>query len=322
MPLFILKINNNFQYEAFHCGVKCIIKTLSQNRITILNRWLHIVEAVRFLNTYEIKSKKNIIEQQLFSMGDKLVTDKKYSVKTMIRAFEYFAMLPHATYNRLREDFQLPTITTLTRLTSKVKSVHEDIYLQKVFSNLFDFRHKNCILLLDEVYVKTMLQYHGGTVFGKADNNPNVLAKTVLSFMVVTLFGGPKFLWKMLPVCEIDSNFLFEQTNFLLSAIKAAGGNVVCIVWDGNRVNQAFFKKFETDGVPWRTKDNIYLLYDFVHLLKNICNNWIIKKTQELEFYVVNEKKLPNGLIVALHKLESNQMIKMSKLTDIAVFPN
>ena len=24
--LFNLKINNNFQYEAFHCGVKCIMK--------------------------------------------------------------------------------------------------------------------------------------------------------------------------------------------------------------------------------------------------------------------------------------------------------
>ena len=67
-----------------------------------------------------------------------------------------------------------------------------------------------------------------------------ILANTVLSFMVVTLFGGPKFLCKMLPVREIDSNFLFEHNKFLLSAIKAAGGNVVCIVCDGNRVNQAF----------------------------------------------------------------------------------
>ena len=105
-------------------------------------------------------------------MGDKLVTDKKYSVETVIRAFEYFAM-SRATYNCLKEDFQLPSITTLTRLTSKVKSVHKGIYLQKVFSNLSDIRHKNCILLLDEVYVKTMFQYHGGTVFGKAVNNPN-----------------------------------------------------------------------------------------------------------------------------------------------------
>ncbi|XP_065660880.1 uncharacterized protein LOC136084588 [Hydra vulgaris] len=167
-----------------------------------------------------------------------------------------------------------------------------------------------------------MLQYHGGTVFGKAVNNPNVLANTVLSFMVITLFGGPKFLCKMLPVCDIDSNFLFEQTNFLLSAIKVAGGHVISIVCDGNRVNQAFFKKFETDGVPWRTKDYIYLLYDFVHLLKNIRNIWITEKSQELEFFVNKEKKVAKwSHIVALHKLESNQMIKMSKLTDVAVFP-
>ena len=39
-------------------------------------------------------------------MGDTLVTDKKYSVETMIRAFEYFAR-SHAIYNCLREDFEL-----------------------------------------------------------------------------------------------------------------------------------------------------------------------------------------------------------------------
>ena len=150
-------------------------------------------------------------------MVDKLVTDKKYSVETMIRAFEYFAM-SHATYNHLREDFQLPSITTLTRLTSKVKSVHEDIYLQKVFSNLSDIRHKNCILLLDEVYVKTMLQYHRGTVFGKAVNNPNVLANTILSFMVVTLFGGPKFLCKMLPARVIIQIFFLNKLTFFYLA--------------------------------------------------------------------------------------------------------
>ena len=59
-----------------------------------------------------------------------------------------------------------------------------------------------------------------------------------------------------------------------------------------------------------------------MHLLKNIRNNWITKKTQGLEFYVNKEKKVAKwSHITALHKLESNQMIKMSKLTDVAVFP-
>ena len=78
-------------------------------------------------------------------------------------------------------DFELPSITTI-RLISKEKSIYEDIYLQKVFSNLTDNRYKNCILLLAEVYVKTLLQYLGETVFGKEFNNPSVLTNTVLSY--------------------------------------------------------------------------------------------------------------------------------------------
>ena len=44
--------------------------------------------------------------------------------------------------------------------------------------------------------------------------------------------------------------------------------------------------------VPWRTKDNIFLLFDFVHLFKGIRNNWITEKMQELEFYMGGERKI------------------------------
>ena len=103
---------------------------------------------------------------------------------------------------------------------------------------------KTCILLLDEVYVKPMSQYHGGIVFGKSVNKPHLLANTVLSFLVVTLFNGPKFLYKMIPARKLDAEFLFEQTTLILDAIKNNGGNVVAIVCDGNRVNQKFYKFF------------------------------------------------------------------------------
>ena len=98
-----------------------------------------------------------------------------------------------------------------------------------------------------------MLQYHGGIVFGKSVNKPHLLANTVLSFLVVTLFNGQKFLYKMLPVRELDAEFLFEQTTLVLDVIKNNGGNVVAIVCDGNRVNQKFYNFFE------KKKSMVYL---------------------------------------------------------------
>ena len=34
--------------------------------------------------------------------------------------------------------------------------------------------------------------------------------------MVKPLFGGPKFLYKVLPVANLDSDFLFSQTSFIV----------------------------------------------------------------------------------------------------------
>ena len=37
----------------------------------------------------------------------------------------------------------------------------------------------------DEVYVKMAMLLHGGTILGKAVNNPDIVAKSVLRMMVV-----------------------------------------------------------------------------------------------------------------------------------------
>jgi len=139
---------------------------------------------------------------------------KKYTTETLVRAFEYFA-LSRATYNRFRTSYQLPSTRTLTRLTSKVKSIDDNTYMKHMFANISDERQKNCVLLLDEVYIKASLQYHGEIVFGK--NNPNLLVNTVLSFMIVSLFGGPKFLCHMLPVYSPHSDREPNQKNLKLS---------------------------------------------------------------------------------------------------------
>ena len=41
-------------------------------------------------------------------------------------------------------------------------------YMHIVFSQLDDERQKRCLSIIDEVYLKTILQYHSGIVFGKA----------------------------------------------------------------------------------------------------------------------------------------------------------
>ena len=98
--------------------------------------------------------------------------------------------------------------------------------------------------MIDEVYIKSALLYHGGTIFGKSVNHPDKLAKTMLAYMVKCLYGGPELIAKILPVCGLNVAFQLSQCQPIVDTIrKQPNGEVLAIIADGNRVNQSFFKK-------------------------------------------------------------------------------
>lgn len=227
-------------------------------------------------------------------------------------------------YETLRRDYQLPSISTLTRITSKVAKLDEANYAVAVFRGLEE-RQRLCILLHDEVYVKKMMLFHGGQVFGRSVDDRNSLAKTVLGFMVSCMFGGPNFLSRILPLSRLNAAFLQEQVQLTLDAIKQGGGQVKAVICDGNRTNQAFFKLLGTDPVkPWVGAGGTFLLYDYVHLLKNIRNNWLTEPTGELVFEHEGTQRTAQWRhLTQLYKLESEAggQVKMSELDEVAVFP-
>ena len=65
-----------------------------------------------------------------------------------------------------------------------------------------------------------------------------------------------------------------------MNAIVASiGGTVLALICDNNRTNQSLFNKIPTvKDKPWRTPNNMFLLYDYVHIIKNIRNNWLTEK--------------------------------------------
>ena len=95
--------------------------------------------------------------------------------------------------------------------------------------------------MLGEVYIKSALLYQRGTLFGHAVNYPDMLATTVLSFTIKSLFGGPEFLARVLPVTKLNSEFQFNQCRPIIDTINSVQhGNVLAIITDGFRVNQKF----------------------------------------------------------------------------------
>ncbi|XP_065662684.1 uncharacterized protein LOC136085317 [Hydra vulgaris] len=136
---------------------------------------------------------------------------------------------------------------------------------------------RTSILLIDEVYVKASLLYQRGALFGQAVNYPEKLAKTILSFMIECLFGGPEFICRAQPVANCTSEFQFAQCQQIVDTINnIENSKTLVIITDGNRVNQRFFGMFKTvDSKPWLTTSEriqrlkIKHLKVLLYLLKN-----------------------------------------------------
>ena len=121
------------------------------------------------------------------------------------------------------------------------------------------------------------------------------------------LIWRTEFIVKLLPVSNLTAEFLLSQYQPIAEAIKEVdGGQIIAIVTDGHQVNQKLFRCLNaSNDYPWQGCDSTFLLYDYVHLLKCIRNNWLTEKCGQLEF----------------HQSEVGNLLRLSKLTYNAVFP-
>ena len=77
-------------------------------------------------------------------------------------------------------------------------------------------------------------------------------------------------------------------------------------------------------NASWRTKNDVFPLYDSVQLLKCVQNNWLNEKKQEQQFLMNNKRFVAKwNDLVELHKVEQQNLVKISKLVErsIGFFP-
>ena len=154
--------------------------------------------------------------------------------------------------------------------------------------------------------------------------------------MINFLFGIPSFIARLVPVTTLISEFLMEQLMMLLQTIQDAGGLVFLIMTNNLSVNQKLFNLLErihtqkTVATIVHPVNNMYfklmtLAFDPTHMLKNIRNNWVTEKTQQLEF-----KDPDSGIIViakwsdlkSIYKEQVDHLVKTTKLDYATLYPN
>ena len=135
VPHFIIQIKNDYSYTYFSFGSHCNVVSLKSNSISHCKNWSALSEMIPYLSELEMTHKKKILFDQLFVTDKKGGNEKLYSPEMTTRALEYFAT-SRSLYSRVQHDFQLPSISTLTRITSKVGKVVETKFLASIFNTL------------------------------------------------------------------------------------------------------------------------------------------------------------------------------------------
>ena len=122
----------------------------------------------------------------------------------------------------------------------------------------------------------------------------------------------------MIPVARLTSEFLYDEVTKIIYIVNSSNGKVVAIITDNNWTNQAFFKLFETvESKPWLTENNIFLLFDYVHLIKSIRSNWIIEINRERECEFKKNKFVAKwSNLVELYYVEKDDLVQLLSLTE------
>ena len=133
VPLFLLKIFKDLNFETYHCEIKCTISTLSKSRVMTVHAWSVFEEIIRYSKNMETDNKKCVFQEHLSGMAP-TVGKRMYSQELIVRAFEY-STTSRSLYNRLRIDYQLPSIKTLTRITSEASASNETCFMRSVLKH-------------------------------------------------------------------------------------------------------------------------------------------------------------------------------------------
>ncbi|KAJ1531372.1 hypothetical protein ONE63_000053 [Megalurothrips usitatus] len=172
---------------------------------------------------------------------------------------------------------------------------------------------------------------------GKEIKREQVLAKTMLAYMVKGIASDVKYVVAAFPVKALTSDMLYVRSWQVIMCLEKAGIKVIAFVCDGAATNRAFINmhtpitrnetKLIFDTINFCSPEGrpLFFISDVCHLLKTIRNCLYNsgtgeKKTRHME---INGQKLEWKTIVRLYiTFKDCNFRKVFKLNAQNVFPN
>lgn len=264
----------------------------------------------------------------------------RYSTSTLTFSSILHTISSHAyKYLRHYSSLILPHPSTIKSICNKFLTDPTDedrklflVYARNIFKQLEE-HERNVILLMDEIHIQPYLDFKGGNIVGHAFND-STLATSAYTFMISSVTSKLKEVVHIFPTSTMKSDTLFECIRTVVTKLEEIGYRVFCILSDNNALNGKAMNNFSPTKKlsivyphPCDNNRPLFYLYDSVHLLKCIKNNWMNPKNDKiLSFpdFETGEKKTANfNSLISLHQLEHDKLLKFGySLSLKALFPS
>ena len=145
---------------------------------------------------------------------------------------------------------------------------------------------------LDEIHIRPCVTLKNGRLTGT--NEEGETATSIHCFLISSLLSNNEDVVALVPAKKITAEKLCSLLKSVLKIMTSSGYSVISIITDGNGINKKMFHLIAdcpstTDlpvhiTHPYNQERPIFLLFDLVHILKCIQNNWINLKNYKKTF--------------------------------------
>ena len=280
-------------------------KTLIEHATTLISK----------VATDDGKEVRSYLAEQL-QLTIQSPSQRRFSLIAIVAAYNLNIKSP-AAYEHIRNNMLiLPSSRYLRQLSGNLSAdvLEETNSYLKTKLKYLKPQERYINLLLDEIHIKPGVTYKNSKLTGTNDDGD--IATSIHCFMITSLLSNNKDVVALVPATKITAEQLCTLTKSILQRLASSGYRVISIITDGNRINRKMFKLlagcFDVSNLPssipnpCKPDEQIFFLFDSVHILKCIRNNWINFKNHKKTFTFPNfedDEKLSRASFAELENL-------------------
>ncbi|PAA55607.1 hypothetical protein BOX15_Mlig002392g6 [Macrostomum lignano] len=156
---------------------------------------------------------------------------------SLVRQSALLYLISSSAYSYLRKLLPLPHPRTLQLQLAGTGEVGTETdaadVIQSVFASLSGAQ-RTCVIMFDEMYIQPSVRYRCRHLLGRAVDDPDQVARTILAIMVKPLLGGKPFVVRLLPTYILSAEFLQKCISQCIKAINNNGGRVIALISDNH----------------------------------------------------------------------------------------